>query len=294
MRKFFLMFFKVRSSCPRLSFKAEGWIAVHRWIYDYPRIMHRDLSHGNIMWHVRKSRICGVLNDFDLSSSRDASSKQRTGTLPFMAHELHRLDINGDPPIHLYRHDLESIFYIIVLLTCANALKKKPGKDGSYLHAIESSPYHSWFSMTDEQLFYKKYQMMLYNRRSIPVPDNSFKDFAFWIRRLHKSFGQGMNNRTLWQLAADDEDDEDSDDEDSDNEDFNEEDLNEDDEDEDNKNHEDMDVGDKSPALVAFDEETMDGAVSYEAILTIMKTFGKDGRGEKRQLDMMYPVAKED
>ncbi|KAF8994373.1 hypothetical protein BDZ89DRAFT_1172340 [Hymenopellis radicata] len=52
------------------------------------RIMHRDLSQGNIMWHVRKGRICGVLNDFDLSSYRGASggsSKQRTGTRPYMA-----------------------------------------------------------------------------------------------------------------------------------------------------------------------------------------------------------------
>ncbi|KAF9029822.1 hypothetical protein BDZ89DRAFT_696830 [Hymenopellis radicata] len=70
--------------------------------------MHRDLSQGNIMWHVRKGRICGVLNDFDLSSYRGASggsSKQRTGTRPYMAHELHETDDNGDPPVHLYRHD---------------------------------------------------------------------------------------------------------------------------------------------------------------------------------------------
>ncbi|KAF8873552.1 hypothetical protein CPB85DRAFT_585060 [Mucidula mucida] len=75
---------------------------VHRWIYDHPRIIHRDLSQGNIMWHKRRNRICGVLNDFDLSSSRDtigASSKQRTGTRPFMAHELHRLGVNGKPPL---------------------------------------------------------------------------------------------------------------------------------------------------------------------------------------------------
>ncbi|KAF8994371.1 hypothetical protein BDZ89DRAFT_56159 [Hymenopellis radicata] len=44
---------------------------VHCWIYDHPRIMHRDLSQGNIMWHRRRGRICGVLNDFDLSSYRD-------------------------------------------------------------------------------------------------------------------------------------------------------------------------------------------------------------------------------
>ncbi|KAF9022353.1 hypothetical protein BDZ89DRAFT_206851 [Hymenopellis radicata] len=60
-------------------------VQVHRWLYDYPRILHRDISLGNIMWRVRRDRVCGVLNDFDLSSFRDStkpSSKQRTVRVP--------------------------------------------------------------------------------------------------------------------------------------------------------------------------------------------------------------------
>ncbi|KAF8899705.1 hypothetical protein CPB85DRAFT_1327190 [Mucidula mucida] len=216
------------------------------------------------MWHKRRGRICGVLNDFDLSSFRNAigaSSKQRTGTRPFMAHELHALDANGNPPVHLYRHDLESIFYLIVLLTCAYALKKVPSKDGSYLHANKSSLYHSWFSMTDNQLYKEKHAIIsTYNARAIPVPDNSFKDFAAWNKGLYKTFEKGIANRGQWAREAPDE--------------------------------EDMDVDEN--ARVSFDEETMNDAVTYDAILNIMKIFGKDASGNQRPLERMYPVAKKD
>ncbi|KAF8914736.1 hypothetical protein CPB85DRAFT_1204418, partial [Mucidula mucida] len=105
-------------------------VQVHRWLYDFPRILHRDISHSNIMWHRCRGRICGVLNDFDLSSFRDntaPSSKQRTGTHPYMARELHqgaKISIR-----HLYRHDLESFFYVLLLLTGAYKLLDEPEVD---------------------------------------------------------------------------------------------------------------------------------------------------------------------
>ncbi|KAF8883216.1 hypothetical protein CPB85DRAFT_1338817 [Mucidula mucida] len=209
-------------------------LQVHRWIYDFPRIIHRDLSHGNIMWHCRNGRIRGVLNDFDFVP----------GTRPFMAHELHDVDANGDPPVHLYRHDLESIFYIIILLTCAYALRTEPGDDGSYLDTIPSSTYG--------------------------FPILSFCGFTDWIKDMHTQFKKASP------LYEEDEEDGDGDEETD-------------------QDDDDMDVD----AVAAFDNETMDGAVSYDIILTIMKTFGKNGRGKNRRgkkqsLEMMYPTAKKD
>ncbi len=244
------------------------------------------------MWHCRNGRIRGVLNDFDLSSYRGAtsgSSKQRTGTSgtrPFMAHELHDVDANGDPPVHLYRHDLESIFYIIILLTCAYALRTEPGDEGSYLDTIPSSTYEdsyqSWFSMTDAQLYDKKCKVITnLNGRSLPVPDKSFCGFTDWINDMHTQFKKGVLDKADALKAASplyEEDEEDGDgDEETDQDD------------------DDMDVD----AVAAFDNETMDGAVSYDIILTIMKTFGKKGRGKNRRgkkqsLEMMYPTAKKD
>ena len=80
-----------------------------------------------MMWRrTSDDHVRGVLNDFDLSSLRDvpgASLFQRTGTLPYMASEL-LVDKNGQPPKHLYRHDVESIFWVLylVLLTVRPAV----------------------------------------------------------------------------------------------------------------------------------------------------------------------------
>ncbi|KAF8883201.1 hypothetical protein CPB85DRAFT_1338759, partial [Mucidula mucida] len=281
------------------------------------------------MWHKRRNRICGVLNDFDLSSSRDtigASSKQRTGTRPFMAHELHRLGVNGQPPTHLYRHDLESIFYIIVLLACAHTLQKEPGDDGSYLRADKSSTYESWFSLRDADL-YKEKNILLsnYDKDNSPVPDESFKGFAVWIQQFYARFGKGMINRSSWKWGSvdenkeneedvEDEADEDSEDseEEHDKDDKDDEDIedgagDEDEHDDEDEGNDATDVDDSSRAHPVFDEETMGGAVTYDAVLAIMKTFGrirrsknergkkgrvKNGRSEKRSLEMMYPIAK--
>ncbi|KAJ7202941.1 hypothetical protein B0H12DRAFT_974527, partial [Mycena haematopus] len=55
-----------------------------------------------------------VLNDFDLSVLRDkdplSTSEQCIGTEPFMALDLLAKDA---PPPHLYRFDLESLYYVL-------------------------------------------------------------------------------------------------------------------------------------------------------------------------------------
>ncbi|KAG7099981.1 hypothetical protein E1B28_001774 [Marasmius oreades] len=94
----------------------------HRWLYKIAEILHRDISMSNMMFRRDEAtgEVYGVLNDFDLSSrveeNRQASSKQRTGTKPHMAYELFDKIWTGG---HLYRHDLESIFYVFVCTTRA-------------------------------------------------------------------------------------------------------------------------------------------------------------------------------
>ncbi|KAF5349071.1 hypothetical protein D9757_012190 [Collybiopsis confluens] len=45
-------------------------LQIHRWLYEHPRILHRDLSMANIMYRREGDNVYGVLNDFDLSSFR--------------------------------------------------------------------------------------------------------------------------------------------------------------------------------------------------------------------------------
>ncbi|KAF5358858.1 hypothetical protein D9757_008617 [Collybiopsis confluens] len=54
-------------------------LQVHNWLYTEARILHRDLSMGNIMFRRVGGKVYGVLNDFDLSSFlpfRDELSSQ--------------------------------------------------------------------------------------------------------------------------------------------------------------------------------------------------------------------------
>ncbi|KAJ3784987.1 hypothetical protein GGU10DRAFT_270293, partial [Lentinula aff. detonsa] len=93
-------------------------LQIHRWLYECAGILHRDLSIGNIMFRRIDGRVYGVLNDFDLSSFvrdmvKGPSSDFRTGTRPFMSVDLLNPKWNGG---HLYRHDLESLFFIMILL----------------------------------------------------------------------------------------------------------------------------------------------------------------------------------
>lgn len=73
---------------------------------------HRDISPNNLMYYLtEQGRIVGVLNDFDLAvlaSSEAQSSKERTGTLPYMANEL--LRTRGRPIAHLYGEPLNLLF----------------------------------------------------------------------------------------------------------------------------------------------------------------------------------------
>ncbi|KAJ3541013.1 hypothetical protein NM688_g6144 [Phlebia brevispora] len=93
-------------------------------------ILHRDISVNNIMYEKRGDYYHFVLIDFDMAielpngdvSSYVPSSKHRTGTLPFMAHELIE-DAFGatrirfcewKPKRHVLYHDMQSLFWVSV------------------------------------------------------------------------------------------------------------------------------------------------------------------------------------
>ena len=72
----------------------------HHWVYTYPKILHRDISDGNIMFREEEGKIYGVLNDWDLAlldpeTEKSPTSQFRTGTKPFLAHEQHDFDWTG-------------------------------------------------------------------------------------------------------------------------------------------------------------------------------------------------------
>lgn len=112
-------------------------------MYETSKVLHRDISVSNIMYRRVGSTVQGVLCDWDLAYDpenpyppeditlvADPNSKvnkdqvviekcdkehvrlcYRTGTGPFMALDLLAV---GRVPLHLYRHDLESFFFVLI------------------------------------------------------------------------------------------------------------------------------------------------------------------------------------
>lgn len=95
-------------------------------------MLHRDVSVSNIMYEEKDGKYYFRLIDFDMAkilptegneSTYEASSKHRTGTLPFMSHELVMdayvstlRDRVWVPRMHFLRDDWTSLFFVSVWL----------------------------------------------------------------------------------------------------------------------------------------------------------------------------------
>ncbi|KAJ3914822.1 protein kinase [Lentinula edodes] len=166
-------------------------LQIHQWLYECVGILHRDLSSGNIMYRRIDGKVYGVLNDFDLSSrvrdmNHGPTSKQRTGTRPFMSVDLLDYRWAGG---HLYRHDLESLFYIMLCLACRY---EAPG-----VPAPEPRPYSQWFSGTDREVVADK-NMFLTSpfvlSEDLPIQPY-FADFEPWLKSIHYFISEGYHAR---------------------------------------------------------------------------------------------------
>lgn len=90
-------------------------VQAHRCLYERAGILHHDISINNLMVE-KDNEAKGVLIDLDLAVLviGGKSDEQRCpgfgGTLPFLS-----VDLLADPPprYHMYRHDLESFFFVL-------------------------------------------------------------------------------------------------------------------------------------------------------------------------------------
>jgi hypothetical protein len=178
--------------------------SVHRWLLDHAGILHRDLSLDNIMYRiieamndagVMEEKVYGVLTDYDLSS-RAASlttdyaqtSEQRTGTPPYMAHGL----LDGTDTLHLYRHDVESLFYIMLILAAHHELQvPEDGKDGGVRMRRGKLRFQDWFDAPNYDTLGGIKSDFFTKLKPFEVSP-SFKDFRGWLRKLQMSFACGF------------------------------------------------------------------------------------------------------
>ncbi|KAJ3741295.1 protein kinase [Lentinula detonsa] len=170
-------------------------LQIHQWLYECVGILHRDLSSGNIMFRRKDGKIYGVLNDFDLSSrvqnmDKGPTSNHRTGTRPFMSIDLLDPKWKGG---HLYRHDIESLFYIMLCLACRYRRPNVP--------TPEPRAYAVWFSGTDQQVCDNKIAFLTTPfAEAIPIQPH-FASFKRWLNRIQDKLYSGYKRRPRNSLA---------------------------------------------------------------------------------------------
>jgi len=232
------------STCVCLSFPLlyPYTSSVHRWLFDKPGILHRDLSFNNIMFRIIKTqrnaegeteyKVYGVLTDYDLSSwvaslknNYAKTSQQRTGTPPYMAQEL----LRGTNDIHLYRHDIESLFYIM-LLTCArHKLDQSDEAKWSVVMREGPLPYQDWF---DERNYDKLGSLKGTFFTETPAIELSptFEDIRQWLVHLQYRFSDGFEHKFSYKKRKER-------------------------------------VGDSAGELPPFDDETLGGYINYSSLI---------------------------
>ncbi|KAK0191591.1 hypothetical protein F5146DRAFT_1121775 [Armillaria mellea] len=176
----------------------------HKWLYEHAKILHRDISMANIMFRTDGKRIIfGVLNDFDLSSLiplEEATSLRRTGTPPYMAFDLLEEEMDSGP--HLYRHDLEALFYVMLMICCRHSIIKKSQPYGT--SQVEEIPtiYTKWFDREKSwsDLAEKKRSFFMDNK-PLPVSE-CFEGFRPCLNEIRSRFAEGIFKRTASESAA--------------------------------------------------------------------------------------------
>ena len=155
-----------------------------------------------------EQRVYGVLTDYDLSSftatmnlNYKKTSQQRTGTPPYMAHEL----LIDESPLHLYRHDLESLFCIMLLTAARHTIKtpERENKPRVIMRRSRNPPFEGWFNESQfgtlgslKATFLVKMQPIILSR--------TFRDFLPWLRSLQRCFSSGFKRKP----SRDEDDDE--------------------------------------------------------------------------------------
>ena len=147
------------------------------------------------MYRMIKGKVYGVLTDYDLASWATSltddyapTSQQRTGTPPFMAVGM----LNGMDALHLYRHDLESLFYIMVILATHYEIEgPKKGRGGGVRMRGGELPFEEWF----DEPSYKK--LASFKRTFLSECKNldlspTLEDFRDWLLDLRASLASGF------------------------------------------------------------------------------------------------------
>ena len=145
---------------------------------------------------TEEGRIYGVLTDFDLSSftvhlgsDYTKTSQQRTGTPPYMAYGL----LGGSDTSHLYRHDVESLFYIILILATRYEMQGGDERGLRKRQGLDALPYDLWFNQPSYVALASFKHTFLTTSGDLDLSPE-FEDFSGWLESLRQSFRRGVRS----------------------------------------------------------------------------------------------------
>ena len=147
-----------------------------------------------------EDKVYGVLTDYDLSSwvvslknDYNKTSRQRIGTPPYMAQEL----LKGTSDTHLYRHDIESLFYIM-LLTCArHTFDHSNEAKWSVVMREGALPYGMWFNEQDYNTLGSLKGTFFTDTPAIELSP-AFEDIRKWLVHLRYCFSDGFELKNAY------------------------------------------------------------------------------------------------
>ncbi|KIK41007.1 hypothetical protein CY34DRAFT_806615 [Suillus luteus UH-Slu-Lm8-n1] len=157
------------------------------------QVHHCDISPSSLMvYKTSDGRYIGVLNDFDLSLTRETPpGQERTGTAPFMAIDLLTEEAIEGKVQHLYQHDAESFLWVFAWV----CLRYEGGR-----LLRKGRPLDEWLKPDAIQCHDKKTGFLMGHRHDMK-PSQSHKknwDIAMaCLRIVYNSYGEDPSLRTL-------------------------------------------------------------------------------------------------
>ncbi|KAK7007371.1 other 1 protein kinase [Favolaschia claudopus] len=160
-----------------------GVFKCYRWLYEAAGIMHRDIKLTTLMYHkLSFGEIYGVLDGFNLAVLTHAHLlHHRLETPPpLLAFDLLESAL---PAEYLYRYDLETLFFALLLIACHY-------EDGEQI-APPRQPFKDWHNLSNLNLL--RYKIAFFTRGTrLWAPTSQFRDLRRLILSLRRMFRDGI------------------------------------------------------------------------------------------------------
>ena len=145
-------------------------------------------------------QVRGALTDYDLSSwvaslksGYTKSSQQQTGTPPYMAQEL----LKGTSNTHLDRHDVESLFCVMLLMCARHTTHPTEDTQRSvFMRSSTQLPYQRWFDQQDYATLGSLKETFFSDMQAIELSP-TFEDFRLWLEEPQSHFHLGFKAKPL-------------------------------------------------------------------------------------------------